>query len=436
MTLQLDDTGDLVAKWRHVMAAMFAGYTKTLGPLDPGSVFGARAQAWQQEYERRTGQPVDGIVSDADLAALKIVVPHRPIWFYSAPGSGAPWSIGPMFDVGEWARQVLNINHQPVGYPIGGYMGLMGGDPSNSYIDIITDLDRELERLLDLNPDVQAAMAGRAADPHAPVPLELWFGAYSQSADGIKCAVNRLFGDGTGPTAEGPPTGQPGKYAVLRDRINGLLLVGDPARQPGQTKVGNTPVGWGISRKIFPAWINALTWSITNETPTPDFYAACDDEIRPLFYEWFVKAKSSLGFMVYCGQIIIPALLGLVTPFLGGGSGGGGLLGGLLGGLGGTGGGGLTNVLAAPVLAGAAGMPVGAVSSLLGAVTGSNEAPDPKLIQFLSVQGILTNLPGLLKLLADLPGIAVHGDYNAPKPEFGGRNGVQVACDVMAAFRR
>lgn len=405
MTLQLGDTGDLVAKWRHVMAAMFRGYATTLGPLDPGSVFGARAVAWQEEYERRTGQTVDGIVSDQDLADLKIVLPHRPIWIYSGPGSGVPWNIGPPFDIGEWAKRVLNINHQPVGTDIGGYMGLMGGDPANSYNDIIGQEATEIERLLDLNPDVQAAMAARRIDPQAKVDVELWFTAYSQSADGFKRAVNKLFGDG-------------GKYQLIRDRINGLLLCGDPSRQPGKTKVGNNPVGCGIARWVAPAWLEALTWSITVETPAPDFYAACDDEIRPLFYAWFVKANSKLPFFVYTGQIIIPALLNFVAPFLGGGMSA------------------LKSPLAVPLLAGASGAPANVISTLLGGVAGSTEAPDPKLIQLLSIQGILTNLPAMLKLLMDLPGIAAHGDYYTPRAELGNRNGVQVACDVMAAFRR
>lgn len=405
MTLQLNDTGDLVSRWRHVMAAMFAGYARTLGPLPPGNVFGARAEAWQQEYERHTGQTVDGVVSDQDLIDLKIVVPHRPIWIYSAPGSGAPWWVGPPFDIGEWAKQVLHLNHQPVGYPIGGYLGLMGGDPGTSYIDVIHDLDVELERLLGVNPDVKAAMTARASNPHAPVDVELWFTAYSQSADGMKKSVNRLFGDG-------------GRFAVLRDRINGLLLVGDPARQPGPTKVGNNPPGWGIARWTAPAWLEALTWSITVETPAPDFYAACDDEIRPLFYEWFIEAAASTSFAIYTAQIIIPALLDLFLPFLGGG------------------GTALTNPLAVSVLAGASGAPPNIISSLIGGVLGAKDQPDPKLIQFLSVQGILTNIPALLHLLMAIPGVAAHGDYYTPRAEFGNRNGLQVACDVMAAFRR
>lgn len=418
MPLQLHDSGDVVLKWRQVMNAMFGGtaahpglYARLLGPLPLNTnVFGVRAQAWQQEYERRTGQTVDGIVSDTDLLTLKVVVPHRPIWAYSAPGSGAPWNVGPPFDAGEWAKLVLNVNHQPVGYPIGGYMGLMGGNPDDSYLDIYGYYETEQLRLLSINPDFQASLAKRQADPNAVlvngVDVELWFLGYSQSADFMVRFVNKHFGDG-------------GQFACLRDRVNGLVLCGNPARQPGQTKIGNTPVGWGISRLVYPAWLNALTWSVTVETPSPDFYAACADEIRPLFYEWFIKAETSLPFVVYCGQIIIPAILNLLT---------GGLA--LLGSAG------LSSALAVPVLASASGVAPNLISGLLGGILGSTEKPDPKLIEFLSVKGVLTNLPGLLTLLGDLGGVAAHGDYYTPRAELGGRNGVQVACDVLAGFRR
>lgn len=407
MTLKLGDANDTVLRWRQVMNAMYGGlYTRLMGPLPTDTnQFGQRAREWQQEYERRTGQIVDGVVSDQDLVDLKVVVPYRPIWFYTAPGSGAPWWVGPAFDTGEWVKAVLHLQHQPVGYPIGGYMGLMGGDPKYSYLDVIGMLDAELERLLDANPDVQRAMVARRADPRAAVDVELWFSAYSQSADGMKKAVARLFGPG-------------GKYELIRDRINGLILFGDPTRQKGRTKIGNSPVGWGIARWVAPEWLEALTWSITVETPgAPDFYAACDDEIRPLFYEWFVKADTELPFIIYTAQIIIPALLNLISPFLGGLSG-------------------LSNPLTVPILATASGLGPDILGSMLGGIMGTHEQPDPKLIEFLSVQGVLSNLPGLIKLLMALPGVAAHGDYYSPRAEFGGRGGVQVACDIVAGFRR
>lgn len=137
-----------------------------------------------------------------------------------------------------------------------------------------------------------------------------------------------------------------------------------------------------------------------------------------MFYDWFIRAETSLGFVIYCAQIIIPALINLVAPFLGGGLGS------------------LTSAMTVPILAAQSGLPASQLSPLIGGVLGSSERPDPKLIEFLSVKGILTNLPALLKLLAALPGIAAHGDYYTPRAEFGNRNGVQVACDAMAAFRR
>ena len=398
MTLKLGDRNETVRRWRQVMNAMYGGlYTRLLGPLPTDTdEFGQRAKEWQSEYERRTGQLVDGIVSDDDLAALKVVLPHRPIWCYTAPGSGAPWWLGPPFDLGEWCKQVLNLNHQPIGYPIGGYMGLMGGDPSFSYQDVVKALHDELDRLLSVNPDI--------GDPN----VELWFFGYSQSADALKQAADKLFGDG-------------GKYQSLRPRINGLVLFGDPARKPGPTKVGNNPPGSGIARtQTFPAWLEDLVWDITNQSPTPDFYACVTDKIRPLFYEWFVRAETELPFVIYSAQIIIPAMLNLVAPFLS-------ALPGLAG---------LASPLAVPLLAQASGVPVAMMSGLVGGVMASKEKPNPELIQFLSVQGILTSLPDLIALLGALPGIGVHGDYYAPKPEFGGRSGLQVGCDIVAGFRR
>jgi hypothetical protein len=402
MTLKLGDTGDTVRRWREVMSAMFGGtaahpglYARLHGHLAPGDVFGQRAQDWQKEYQFRTGQAssfeaASGVVSDADLHALKVTREHRPIWCYSAPGSGAPWWLGPPFDLGEWCKQVLNLNHQPIGYPIGGYMGLMGGDPGTSYIDVVNSLTAELDRLLSINPDRD--------DP----ALEIWLYGYSQSADAIKQAAKILFGDN-------------GKYAALRPRINGLILFGDPARRPGPTKVGTNPPGRGIAQKItYPAWLEALVWDIVNQSPTPDFYAAVTDHIRPLFYDWFIRAETSLSFVIYSAQIVIPALLNLLAPGMGD----------------------LESMLTIPILASASGIPGDQLAPVVGGVLGSSEAPDPELIKFLSIQGILTSLPDLLSLLMALPGLQVHGDYYAPKDEFGGRSGLQVGCDIVAGFRR
>ena len=378
----------------------FNRYASSYAPAVDG-YFGIPDEAAVKILQDRLGIPVTGRFDDVTAAKVGYTkgpwrkLPAgspRKIWMYTAPGSGADWWAGPSFEVGEFAKNVLNINHQPLYFQKGGYLGLLGGDPSFSYKDVIYDQYLSLKYCLD-------------TCPHRDDPVwEIWLSGYSQSADGMEDAVEKLFGDG-------------GPYEDYRSRINGLIQFGNPSRQPGRTKVGNKPPGSGIARKTRPKWLSDLVWDIVTESPKPDFYAACDDEIRPLFYEWFIEAETELPFVIYCAQIIIPALLNLVAPFL-------------------SGMGGMSNPLVTGILTSATGLPTGIVSDLVGGVLGAKSKPNPKLIELLSVRGVLTNLPQLIRLLAALPGLQAHGEYHLPKSEFGGRTGIQVGYDIVASFRR
>lgn len=405
----LGDTGPEVVLIQHRLLRAYEtnSHAFALGVTEDGIFDAATKQAVTNVQPfLHPAQSATGIVDYATEKAMGALAPqpippaYRPIWIYSAPGSGAPYWLGPPFEVGEFCRTVLHFNHQPVGYPIGGYLGLMGGDPGLSYNDVIALLRASLKYLLEHNPDVTRAMNARRADPNAIVDVELWFTAYSQSADGMEDALVELFGD-----ASDTKSGVAGEFRPIRDRINGTLMFGNPSRQPGPTKVGNNPPGWGISRKIRPQWLIDLTWSITATTPgAPDFYACTDDEIRPMFYKEIVGASTKLSFFQHICAIVIPVLTNLFGPLLGG--------------------------LLLPML-----------GSLLGQVLSAGETPqeetvDQQIEQLLSVKGVLTNIPALFKLLGALPGIQTHGSYDAPHDEFGGRTGVQVAQDAVASFRR
>lgn len=397
MTIRVGDKGELVRKWREVMAAEYAGYERTQGKLPTDTdVFGSRAEAWQKEFERRTKQKVDGEVSDADLAKLGIAngapSPDSTLVIFTSPGSGAEWWIGPSFEVGEWAKRELGAEHWPLGYPKGGYLGLMGGDPRHSYLDVIGFCRDELARRI--REDVPSL---KSPKPGTKIVLS----GYSQSAEGIAVAAAELFGDG-------------GEFEHLRPYLVAVILFGSPIRQEGPTKVGNNPVGSGISRKDLPAWLQAVIWDVVTETPNaPDFYAACDDDIRPLFYEWFVEAETELPFVIYTAQVIIPAILNFVAPFAGVIAPNNPLVTIPLRMLG------LTDDLIIPLLRG---------------IAKSKEEPNPELVKLLSVEGVLKNLPNLLTLLKALPGIQTHGEYHIPKPEFNHRTGIQVGCDVVRAL--
>lgn len=236
-----------------------------------------------KEFQSRTGLPVTGVMNAESQKRLGIVTnssppqpAYRKIWFYSAPGSGASWWVGPSFEVGEWCKNVLHINHQPIGFPMGGYLGLMGGDPTFSYNEVIAAEGAELERLLDSNPDIN--------DPD----VEFWFSGYSQSADGMEDALVRLFGDG-------------GKYRHLRSRINGVIQFGNPSKRDT-----------GIARKVRPEWLYALVHNLNHPN---DFYAEAPDAIRPPFYKLIVEAETELPFFVHVMKVALPVISGL--PFIG-----------------------------------------------------------------------------------------------------------------------
>ncbi|UVT31573.1 lysin B [Mycobacterium phage Mask] len=391
-----DARGDDVTHWQRWARAYAESYAALMGPVD--GYYGNSDAEFTREMQRRLvaaghAIAITGVFDEATAALVGYTgappaEERRPIWIYTAPGSGAPWNVGPSFELGELCRRILNLNHQPVGYPIGGYLGLMGGDPALSYLDVIGAQAAEFARLLRINPDVIEAMAARRRDRNARVDVEIWVSGYSQSADGFEDALEHLFGDG-------------GEFELIRDRLNGVIQFGNPSKDKT-----------GIARKTPPAWLLRL---ITNVTTRGDFYAEATDTIRPLFYEWFIRAETELPFVVYSAQIILPALLNLVAPFLAGG---------------------LASPLAAPVLAGVTGAGGGMLNTVIGGVLGAKDKPNPELIELLSVRGVLTNIGELVALLAALPGLQAHGEYHLPKPEFNGRTGIQVAYDVVASFRR
>lgn len=121
MPLRLNDANESVRAWRSTMNLRFGGlYSRLRGPLPKDTnVFGKRAEAWQMEYELRTSQTVDGIVSDDDLRALNVRLPDdgKP-WLFTVHGTGQPDPTGPGIPA-DIAREVLDIYRwQPIGnYP-------------------------------------------------------------------------------------------------------------------------------------------------------------------------------------------------------------------------------------------------------------------------------------------------------------------------------
>lgn len=350
-TLKVGSNGQAVTAWQQWFNRAYKSYAP---PVD--GYFGYADRDAVRILQSRLGLPVNGEFDERTAIAAKYVkgtpVAHRPIWMFTAPGSGVPGNVGPPFLVGEDCRNILHLNHQWLGYPIGGYLGLIGGDPAFSYIDVGGFQKAEMYRQLRACPDLSHPA------------LELWYVFYSQSADNGLEAIKEMFGDG-------------GEFAHLRSRINGIICFGNPATQ-----------GTGIARKVFPDWLNRLTRNVNHDN---DFYAVANDKIRPLFYEWFVKADTDVPFVVYCAQIILPAIANLLP--------------------------GIGMVISAPLSM--------LLSVIPGGTAGASAPPNPKLIELLSIQGLLTSLPDLVGLITALPGLQSHGMYDH-----------RAGYDIVAAFRR
>lgn len=410
--LRKGSQGPEVGRWFDYFTKWASSYAFLLGKRD--LYYGGDEETFTRELQRRLGLPITGRFGDAEASRTGYrwtgtstpppAPPRREgFWIFTAPGSGASWDVGPSFEVGKWCEAALGFHHQPIGYPIGGYLGLMGGPPDLSYNEVIAAQGIELERLLDINPDVQAAMRARASNWSVPVKFRAVFSGYSQSADGMEDALVRLFGDG-------------GKYERLRDCILGVPNFGNPSKAPSaNTGVqGWNPAGWGIARKVRPGWLSRLVVSITNPN---DFYACVPDSdaIRPGFYAIIVQAELSLPFFVHVLKIAGPIILGTLPifgPFLG--------------------------PLAPIAIAGATGLTafLPLLSGLMGqAQSGGDEEVDRKLIEMLSVTGLIKNVPALIGLVGALPGLQKHGEYHLPQAEFQGRTGIQVACDVIRGYR-
>lgn len=115
MPLNLGSSGLLVSAWTAVMLSRFRSYA--LGrnglPIKIDGYFGYDEQLVQQEYQRRTGQPPTGEVSDDDLHRLGLLPT-----LITTHGSGQPDPMGIGYPA-DIARRLLHLYRwKPVGnYP-------------------------------------------------------------------------------------------------------------------------------------------------------------------------------------------------------------------------------------------------------------------------------------------------------------------------------
>lgn len=415
--LRKGSQGPEVKLLSEVAVRRFESYAKEFdgSALKADGYFGLGEESFVRNWQGRSKLPVTGQLTEAQYQAIvgkgtassgggTVVTGRRKIWIYTFPGSGANWDQGPSFQLGERCRNVLNLNHQPVYFQKGGYLGFMGGAADFSYNEVTFDLYKSLGALLDANPDAQEALrlardlvarAYPGRDESALTDLELQsiatalefehhLSGFSQSAQGVEEAAELLYGDG-GFVHPGDPTqtpSGPGRYRLLRHTLKLVVQFGNPSTE-----------GTGIARRVRSAWLRAKVRNVNYDN---DFYAVVpkSDAIRPAMYEIIVDAQMEFPFFVRVlrlGARIIPEWLNL--------------FGGLLGPF---------SPLAQLTVAGLAGLNAG--MPLLGtffgmAGTARDRDVDEQVYQLLKPTGVLANITGLIGLVGALPGLQAHGGY-------------------------
>ncbi|QDH92908.1 lysin B [Mycobacterium phage Necropolis] len=240
--LRVGSSGPLVAAWQQVMLDRFEAYALAAdgGPLRVDAHFGYDDAAVQREYERRTQQWIDGVVSEGDLRALGLLdTPatkprHLAIVFR---GTGGVIGQDYVSRVCQGAADLVEERNPEWAASMG---GLPPGAPNSP----------------SMNKAVQVAVASGAAEIRSGRSFVL--GGYSAGA----IVASRL-------RAMLEP-GQP--LAEYRENYVCGFAFGNPSRPFGHTYyLGAIPNGRGISDFQLPR--SCCTWDWCELVHPDDMYA-------------------------------------------------------------------------------------------------------------------------------------------------------------------
>ncbi|WAW19485.1 lysin B [Mycobacterium phage BIB3] len=240
--LRIGSSGPLVAAWQRAMVDRFEAYALAAdgGPLRVDAYFGYDDAAVQREYERRTGQPQDGVVSEADLRALGLLdTPATKPRHLAIVFRGTGGAIGQDYvsRVCQGAADLVEERNPEWAASMG---GLPPGAPNSP----------------SMNKAVQVAVAAGAAEIRSGRSFVL--GGYSAGA----IVASRL-------RAMLEP-GQP--LAEYRENYVCGFAFGNPSRPFGHTYyLGAIPNGRGISDFQLPR--SCCTWDWCELVHPDDMYA-------------------------------------------------------------------------------------------------------------------------------------------------------------------
>lgn len=231
MSLKLGSSGLMTSAWTKTMKSRYASYALgTNGlPIKVDGYFGYDEEKVQKEYQRRTGQFVNGQVSDSDLHNLGLL---PTLFSVHGTGQADPFGIGYPADI---ARRVLDLYWwQPVGnYPATAV-------PMNHSVD---QGEAELVHLIN----------DRRITP-GPVAMV----DYSQgSCVGGRVRERMRIGD----------------LKARKDDLIGSASFGNPMRPAGSYAGNSDPGGHGID----PSLESVTSSQFLNLAAKGDLYTTCPD---------------------------------------------------------------------------------------------------------------------------------------------------------------
>ena len=246
MSLRLGSNGDVVKSWQQVMVTRFGGYAREADgtALRIDAYYGYSDQRVQEEYQRRTAQPVTGIVSDADLVALGVLAappkpkPKHACLTFRGTGGIVGWD----YTSRVAAAAGSHVTEIPVPYSAS-----MGPVPVGAASDFRAP---------------SGSQSRDAAVEWAATWIEnstqsFVLGGYSQGADAAS-RVRALL--------------EPGRrLARHRDRYVCGYMFGNPTRRFGHTfYLGSIPAGQGIADWHVPE--SCCTWDWLEAVQPGDLY--------------------------------------------------------------------------------------------------------------------------------------------------------------------
>lgn len=226
--LGLGSSGLMVSAWTKVMLTRYKGYAlgRDNQPIRVDGYYGYDEEKVQKEYERRTGQPQDGRVSDDDLHRLGLLPTLLSI---HGTGQPDPFGIGYPADI---ARRCLDLYRWQ---PVGNYEAAM--IPMNHSAD---HGEAEATRLVN--------------DPNI-TPGPVAFVDYSQGSICGGRVRNKI------------------RAGKLRGQLIGAASFGNPMRPEGSYAGNSNPGGHGID----PTLETAAEPFCLNLAAKGDLYTTCPD---------------------------------------------------------------------------------------------------------------------------------------------------------------